>query len=527
MPKKYFNVTGPCHPSEHYMLDPLRDSSEELMGLIDQKQYFVIHAARQSGKTTLLLELTDKIEAEGKYYALYCSLEKIQGITDSKEAMPEIIDVLKMAFYGSNIPKAELFAKEPSGIGFASLLQFELSKISKILDKPLIIFFDEADCLSESTLISFLRQLRNGFVSRTKVPFIHSLALVGMRNIRDYKARIRDDSATLGSASPFNIVKESLSINTFTKEEISELYSQHTADTGQIFEPEAVNCIFEQTSGQPWLVNAIACECIEKICKKDYAIPITQDMAKTAINNLILKRPTHFDSLMERLKEERIRKVIQPLILGEDVMDKTSDDYLYTRDLGLIKESDGGLVEPANQIYAEIIIRLLSYSLQENLKLERPDDNLPNYVANGKIDINTLLKNFQGFWRENSEIWTKRYKENLYQYDEAAPHLVIQAFLQRVINGGGQIIREMALGTKRADICIEWENQKYPIELKILRSEKILPKDLSQLSKYIDKCGTSEGWLVVFDRDANKSWDEKLYVNEIEESGKKITVFGC
>jgi hypothetical protein len=348
-----------------------------------------------------------------------------------------------------------------------------------------------------------------------------------MRNIRDYKARIRDDSATLGSSSPFNIVKESLSIKTFTKNDILELYSQHTAETGQIFEPQAVDYIFEQTDGQPWLVNAIASECVEKICKKNYSIPVTQEMAKTAINTLILKRPTHFDSLMERLKEDRIRRVIQPLILGEDIINKASDDYLYTRDLGLIKESGGGLVEPANQIYAEIIIRMLSYSLQENLKFERPDDNLPKYIVAGEIDINALLREFQGFWRENSEIWTKRYKENFYQYDEAAPHLVIQAFLQRVINGGGQITREMALGTKRADICIEWENQKYPIELKILRDEKTKSKDLSQISSYIDKCGTKAGWLVVFDRDTWKSWDEKLYFEEIEETGKKITVFGC
>jgi hypothetical protein len=113
--------------------------------------------ARQSGKTTLLKGLARKINAEGKYYALYCSLEKIQGITEAKEAMPHIIDVLKMVFYSSNIPKGELFAKESCNIGFASLLQFELSKVSKILDKPLVIFFDEADCLSNGTLITFLR----------------------------------------------------------------------------------------------------------------------------------------------------------------------------------------------------------------------------------------------------------------------------------------------------------------------------------------------------------------------------------
>jgi len=525
MPKKYFNVAGPCHPSEHYMLDPLRDSGEELMNLINTKQYFVIHAARQSGKTTLLLNIADKLVAEGEFYVLYCSLESMQNLKEESIGIPSIVKKIKQELRLQKLPSG--FADNADYEDFANVLKMSLTDYCEALDKPLVLLFDEADCLSNGTLITFLRQLRDGFVSRPRIPFVHSIALVGMRNIRDYKARIRDDSSTLGSSSPFNIATESLSINTFTKDEISEFYSQHTAQTGQVFEPQAVDYIFEQTSGQPWLVNAIARECVEKICKKNYTISITQEMAKIAINNLILKRPTHFDSLMERLKEERVRKVIQPLILGEDVMDKAADDYLYTRDLGLIKESGGGLVEPANQIYAEIIIRLLSYSLQENLKLERPDDNLPKYIVNGKIDINTLLKEFQVFWRENSEIWTKRYKEHLYQYDEAAPHLVIQAFLQRVINGGGDITREMALGTKRADICIEWESQKYPIELKILRSEKIMPKDLSQICTYMDKCGAKEGWLVVFDRDSNKSWDEKLYVNEIEESGKKITVFGC
>jgi hypothetical protein len=521
MLQKYFNIAGPCNKTEHYMLDPLRNIGEDIMDLIDSKQYFVIHSARQSGKTTLLWELTDKINAEGKYYALYCSLEKIQGITEAKEAMPEIIDVLKMAFYNSNIPDGKLFAKEPSNIGFTSLLQFELLKINKILDKPLIIFFDESDCLSNGTLISFLRQLRDGFVSRANIPFIHSIALVGMRNIRDYKAKIRDDKETLGSSSPFNIVSETFNLSTFTHSELSEFYSQHTAATGQVFEPQAVDCIFEQTDGQPWLVNAIAKECVEKICKKDYSIPITQEMAKTAINTLVLNRPTHFDSLLERLKEHRVRKIIESLILGENV-DVTTDDYLYVHDLGLIKESSKGVI-PSNLIYSEIIVRFINQTMQKAIKNSNPNSTLPKYIVNNKIDINYLLKDFQAFWRENSEIWVDIYEEGFYQYKEAAPHLTLQAFLQRVLNGGGHISREMALGRKRADICIEWQGQRYPIEIKILKNEKTVPDGLVQLSEYMDICGTHEGWLVVFDRGAEKSWDEKLYVKEHGQ----ITVFGC
>jgi len=526
MPQKYFNIAGPCNSNEHYMLDPLRNISKELMNLIERKSYFVIHAARQSGKTTLLKELTCKINAEGKYHALYCSLEKIQGIAEAKEAMPQIIDVLKMAFYGSNIPKGDMFAKEPSNMGFASLLQFELSKVSKILDKPLVIFFDEADCLSNGTLITFLRQLRDGYINRSGVPFIHSIALVGMRNLRDYKARIRPDSETLGSASPFNIITEAMTISNFTCEDVAELYNQHTTAIGQVFEKDAVGFIFEQTQGQPWLVNAIAREAVEKICKSDYSAVITQDIARQAIQNIILARGTHFDSLMERLRENRVRSVIQPLIMGDEA-DRTTDNYLYAKDLGLIRDFNGK-VEPSNPIYAEVIIRAITCTAQEAFRNSKPNSDLPKYVIKGKIDINHLLKDFQSFWRENSEIiWDELYEEGFREYKEASPHLVLQAFLQRVINGGGHISREMALGKKRVDICVEWENQKYPIELKLYKGTKTIKDSIEQVLDYMERVGSKSGWVVIFDRTPKKSWSKKLYVKEVKQAGKKITIFGC
>ncbi|GBU23949.1 hypothetical protein R83H12_00569 [Fibrobacteria bacterium R8-3-H12] len=521
MPKKYFNIAGPCNASDHYMLDPLRGMDKELADLIDSKQYFVIHAARQSGKTTLLWKLADKINAEGNYHALYCSLEGLQAFTEPEKGMPEIVQKMESYIRNQGLPPG--FAKDANYNSISNVLNNSLVDYCRSLDKPLVILFDEADCLSNGTLITFLRQLREGFVSRARVPFASSIALVGMRNIRDYKARIRPENETLGSASPFNIVSESLNLKNFTKEDVAELYSQHTKETGQIFEPQAVDYIYGQTQGQPWLVNASARECVEKICKKDYSIPITQKMAETAINNIILARGTHFDSLMERLKEERVRNVIQPLLMGEELgIDKLSDDYLYTRDLGLIRD-DCGKTEPSNPIYAEVIVRALNWSVQEAIKDGYENYAIPRYMKNGKIDIDYLARDFQEFWRENSEIWISRYKENFYQYDEAAPHLVFQAFLQRVINGGGSIIREMALGKRRADLCVVYEGQKYPIELKILRNEKSVSDGLVQLSAYMDRVGASEGWLVVFDRSKGRSWEEKLYVKE----HGKITVFGC
>ncbi|MDR1812255.1 MAG: AAA-like domain-containing protein, partial [Candidatus Fibromonas sp.] len=237
MPQKYFNTAGPCNPSKHYMLNPLRDIGEELMSLIEHEQYFVIHAARQSGKTTLLKQLACKINAGKKYYALYCSLESMQEFTEPGIGIPAIVKSIKAALNDYDMPDG--FAENADYSDIGNVLRTSLTAYCKNLNKSLIIFFDEADCLSNGTLITFLRQLRNGYIHRPDVPFVHSLALVGMRNIRDYKAQIRLDSATLGSASPFNIVKESFNLRNFIKTEVAELYAQHTAETGQIFEPQA------------------------------------------------------------------------------------------------------------------------------------------------------------------------------------------------------------------------------------------------------------------------------------------------
>jgi hypothetical protein len=507
------------------MLDPFRGIVDELMDLIDSEHYFVIHAARQSGKTTLLQELNRKINAEGKYYSLYCSLEAIQGIADPKDGIPAVVKKIKNCIEERGLPEG--FARDADYDDIANVLKSTLVKYCRSLDKPLVIFFDEADCLSNGTLIAFLRQLREGYINRSDIPFVHSVALVGMRNIRDYKSLIRPNSETVGSASPFNIMKKSFSLRNFTQLEVAELYAQHTIETGQVFESQVVDYVFEQTQGQPWLVNAIACESAEKITKKDYLIPITKDMAEQAIQNLITKWGTHFDSMMERLKEPRVRNIIKPLILGEDIeTSERSNDYLYARDLGLIRESNGR-VEPANPIYANLMIRTLNWDALKSIERGYENYTIPRYLKDGKIDMNFLIKDFQTYWRENSEIWVKRYKTNLYEYDEAAAHLVIQAFLQRIVNSGGQIIREMALGKKRADLCVVYEGHKYPIELKILQNIRDRSKSLDQISQYMDKVGSDTGWLVIFDRDTEKSWDEKVYMREEVVDGKKITVAGC
>ena len=489
--------------------------------MIDTKQYFVIHAARQSGKTTLLKSLVRTTNRKGRYYALYCSLEAVQAFPKPEDGIPQIFNCIVSAIEISGLSfkkRIDEIAGEIDKTQIAVSIKKLFLSLCSMLDKPLVVFFDEADCLSEGTIITFLRQLRDGYINRDIAAFIHSLALVGMRNIRDYKGKLRKDTETMGSASPFNIVSEALTLKNFTRNEIQALYDQHTVDTGQVFEPEAIDRVRWWTDGQPWLVNAIARECVEKQLRNDYTKPVTKEKVEQAVHTIILRRDVHIDSLLERLREDRVRKVIEPVILGygEDI-NYLSDDFMYCMDLGLIKIEKGQIV-PGNHVYGEVFIRTLSYNTQFFLQSQIQ----PVWLSKDGIDMDGLMKAFQEFWRENSEIWIEKY-----EYKEAAPHLILQAFLQRVINGGGEILREYASGRRRFDLCVRYAGKKYPIELKLKYGSKTEQDGLEQLGAYMDQVGEKEGWLVIFDRDSGKTWGEKIYRKIVESPNGKIHVLGC
>jgi hypothetical protein len=516
---RFFNVAGPCQPGDHYLL-PAQARLADLQTLIDTKQFFVIHAARQSGKTTLLLDLVRTLNEGGRYAALYLSCERAQGLDDSAAGVPALLEALERELRWHPLLKEQDLGDHAGldRLSPSSRLLEAFSRLAQASPRPLVVLMDEADCLGGATLIGVLRQLRDGYVNRSRAPFIHSLALVGMRNIRDFKASVRPDAQTLGSASPFNIVKESLTLRNFTRDEVATLYAQHTAETGQVFPPDVVDLVHAQTQGQPWLVNAIACQIVERELRRDPTLPITVATAQAAIQALILRRDTHIDSLLERLKEDRVRRVVEPVILGaEHALDMLSDDVRYCLDLGLL-QSDKGTLSAACPIYAEVICRALSWSSQAAL----PTTLEHRWMTEDALDLDGLLRAFQQFWRENAEAWTGRY-----DYAEAAPHLILMAFLQRVLNGGGYIAREFATGRKRLDLDVQYGGKHHPIELKLWYGPKARGDGEQQLADYCRSLGTGDGWLLLFDRRPGRSWEERIFWDTVERDGVRLRVIGC
>jgi len=508
---RFFNTAGPVNSSKHYCLPPLsRFNLPQILGLIEQEKYFVLHAPRQTGKTSCLLALMEYLNRDGRYRALYANLEAAQGARE--DVRRGIKAVLTQLATRARDHLQDTFLMQRLGgaldeYGEDSALEALLTLWSQASPRPLVLLIDEIDSLVGDALISVLRQLRSGYDKRPSL-FPSTVILCGVRDVRDYRIHSDKEKVVITGGSCFNIKAESLRLGNFTRSEVETLYRQHTEETGQIFESGALDKAWALTAGQPWLVNALAYEtCFRMPEGLDRSIPITCETISQAKENMILRCETHLDQLTDKLQEERVRRVIEPLLAGTSKPEEfPKDDIQYVADLGLITTS--GQMQIANEIYREVIPRVLTFSTQLTIAQEPAWYIQPD----GRLDLTKLLQAFQQFFREHSESWLERF-----DYREAGPQLLMQAFLQRIVNGGGRVEREYGLGRGRTDLLVIWPFaggvQRAVIELKVMhksRARTIL-EGLSQVREYADRCGAVEAHLVVFDKTPGKSWSRKIF----------------
>ncbi len=333
----------------------------------------------------------------------------------------------------------------------------------------------------------------------------------------------------ISGGSAFNVKARSLRLGDFSRDDVLALLAQHTGETGQAFDPDALETIWEQTRGQPWLVNALADEtCFRDEAGRNRSRAIAAEAVRDAQERIIQRRETHLDQLADKLQEDRVRRVVEPLLSGGDERDFSARDIEYVRDLGLVAAAPP--LRIANPIYAEVVPRELTAAAQEGLVQEPAW-----YVdADGGLDVVALLAAFQTFFREHSEHRVARF-----DYQEAGPQLLLQAFLQRVVNSGGRIEREYGLGRGRTDLLIVWpqragagdvgrrQTRRFVVECKILHKglERTLRDGLEQTAAYMDRCAAEAGHLVLFDR-SDRAWDDKVFHRRESAGGVDVHVWG-
>ncbi len=532
--ERFFCTAGPVQSDINYFIDSLgRVEVAEMENFIAQRKYFILHAPRQTGKTSALLALRDHLNESGLYVAIYANIEGGQALrNDVRGVVGAVLDVIASeaaSVVGDDTPRRLKKQVTESSVSEASWLTQYLEALSVALPRPVVLFLDEIDSLVGDSLVSVLRQIRAGYANRPS-RFPQTVVLCGVRDVRDYRIETKGSEIVTGG-SAFNIKASSIRLGDFTMDDICNLYGQHTKATGQIFDDDCFPVVWNATEGQPWLVNALANEVTFNMREnRDRTVRITAEMIYRAQERIIYRRDTHLDCLIDKLREERVRRVIAPMLSCADEADVTlvpQDDVQYVVDLGLIKDDKPRRI--ANAIYREVIPRELTWTTQSGLKEQpewfmRPDNS---------IDMEKLLTDFQQFFRSNADSWIGKF-----DYKESGPQLLLQAYLQRIVNGGGYIDREYGLGRRRTDILITkpltsgygGPVQRVVLELKILRGslEECISKGLEQTAAYMDLCGgdINEGHFIIFDRSSTKSWDERIWHENRLFAGRKIGVWG-
>jgi hypothetical protein len=503
------------------MLGP-EERIPDLLPYIEQELYFVVHAARQTGKSTAMIAFAQRLREAG-YAGVYITLEQAQQFTAVADAEPLWLAFIEDAARrqlpdDQQPPPVATAAEQPIGHQLRSYLQ---AWSRALHPRALVLLLDEADVVTGPALVSLLRQLRAGFIERPQ-HFPSSVALIGMRDLRDYLAHARD-GVPVSPGSPFNIKSASLTMRNFTAEEVASLYAQHTSDTGQVFTAEASARAFWWTQGQPFLVNALARICVMELVT-DRSQPVEAAHIDAAKERLIQSRTTHIHSLSERLKEQRVAPIIQAVLVGDipRSIPYDHDDFQYVLDLGLIRMGPDG-AEPSCPLYREVLARQVTYNLQMSLTRPRWRWQTPE----GKLDFPALVDAFLRWWRENADAL----KTDIPLYPEAVPHIAFMAWLQRVINGGGTVQREYAAGRGALDLLVEFAGERFVVELKRVR-----PKDgmntirqdaIVQLVDYLDPLGEQQGWLILFDQRPGKSWQERLWKDTVEVQGRTLYIRGA
>jgi hypothetical protein len=349
---RFFQIGGPCVPGRHYML-PAGERLPDAHGLISRDEYFVVHAPRQSGKTTSLEALAHELTSAGTHVALRVSCASAKGVVGDVGAVElNILGAIRGTARNLRLP-AEMLPPDPrADAAVSSRIREGLADWAASCPLPIVLFFDEVDALNGPSLVSFLHQLRDGYLTRP-APFIASVALCGLRDVRDLDGYDRE--------CPWNISAGSLRPADFTQDQVAALYGQYTEESGQEFTDEAIDRVFSYTRGQPWLVSAIAREITLKI-RVPLDRPITADHIEQAKETLVRSRATNLESLEYRLHGERVVKVMAPIIQGQiPSYAGFARDWRYLQDLGLL--ATGDQVRVANPIHAEVVARTLTENL--------------------------------------------------------------------------------------------------------------------------------------------------------------------
>jgi hypothetical protein len=492
-PKRIFEKSGTVYPEMSYYV-PLENvvnaDKQDIKTMVDNGRYFSIFAPRQSGKTTFLKHLISELHLDSTYITVLLSFQKFAKLDKEtfyariqKKLYRQLIDRLALVNCDKlDAVKDFLNSHYLTGhLSFGDLFE-ELNRIIQF--KKLVIFIDEFDAIPRDELENFLTTLRDLYLDYkdVKQKALYSIGLVGIRNIT---------KLIVGGSSPFNIADQ-VSLTPFSLKNVRDLYAQYTQETNQPFTGGAVSKIYEETTGQPWLVNRLGTILTVDV-KPETVEPIDERDVEKAVQILLMERNDHFDNLYEKAK--LYKETFVEIVFDHVEYNPYNEEQSWLEQYGLIKNRNGH-AEVANNIYKAIHVKAFFKAIQAD-----KDIPLQAYVLPGnRLDMKRILLNFD---RYISQIGVRAFYSKEKPYEKTGQFLLTAWLYQFVKAGEGELRYELVSGLGRLDVLLTYQGKKYIIETKVNRHNDIsgiIEEGLLQLTdKYLATESTGEGYLVVFD----------------------------
>lgn len=516
MPKE-FNITGICLPDRHYLAD-VSGKINEILKLIHGEAYFIINRPRQYGKTTALNFLTRALNDTNDYISLRISFEGIGDsiFLDEQQFVKTFMNLLsqKSKIYASGYT-LWLNQTQDRLNNLHSLSNIITEFCNEVGDKKIVILIDEVDKSSNNQLfVSFLAMLIDKFLDRSERKTFHSVVLAGVHDVKSLKIKLRpDEEARLNS--PWNIATDfKVDMNLHPKE-IKPMLDDYVAERGVKMNTKKIaEYLFYYTSGYPFLVSKLCKTIAEDYLPKRKAQKWTlADVDQSALD-LTRESNANFDSLVKNLEDN---EELYDLIYGIAV-DNQSFSFNIHNPLtnlaalyGIVTQVNGRMVIH-NRIYNEVIINYMTDQMHQKQFFDRNDFGGGYVNSDNSLNMELVLTKYQAFMRE-------QYSQKDRKFLERNGRLVFLAFVKPILNGKGFDFKEAQISEeRRLDVVLTYYNSKYVAELKIWRGAEAHEKGLVQLADYLDRQALNEGFLVIFDHSATKSWQ----MDRREINGKSI-----
>ena len=468
----------------------VNSDKQDIQTMIDRGRYFSIFAPRQSGKTTFLTETCSQLQNDPTYVAIILSfqdnsdLDKAQfyGMME-RYLYSQLLSRLKEV----DCEKTEVVKRFLDNHHLTDHISFKLlfEELNQLIQlKKIVIFIDEFDGIPLKQLGNFLTALRELYqkYKGIKQKALYSIGLIGIRNIT---------KLVVGGVSPFNIADQ-VDLPPFSLKNVRDLYAQYTEETSQPFTTGAVKKVYQETAGQPWLVNRLGTILTMDI-KPETIEPINEQDVEKAIQILLKERNDHFDNLYEKAKI--YKETFVEIVFDHVEYNQYDEEQSWLEQYGLITNIDDHAVV-ANKIYKTIHIKAFFKEVKADKDISPQEYILPG----NRLDMKRILLNFE---RYVSQIGVRAFYSEEKPYEKTGQFLLTAWLYQFVRGGQGDLRYEVLSGLGRLDILLTYKGKKYIIETKVNRHDDvnwIIEEGVHQLAgKYLATEGTTEGYLVVFD----------------------------